>query len=116
MTCETVHARGEELGRNGKYREKYGLSVARAVAALNVLCEYCLPFVEVGGVFAALKGEKDEVKEAENAIKKLGGELAEVKSYALPSGDKRNLIIIRKVTAAPPQYPRASAKIAKKPL
>ena len=116
INCETIHARGEELGQNGKYREKYGLAVARAVAALNVLCEYCLPFVKIGGVFAALKGEKDEVSEAENAVKKLGGEIEDVKKYALPCGDKRNLIVIKKVSPTPPQYPRVSAKIAKKPL
>ncbi len=116
ISCETVHARGEDLGRDPKYREKFGLAVARAVAALNVLCEYCLPFVAVGGTFLALKGEKDETDTAENAIKTLGGEIAEVKKYELPSGDKRNLIIIKKVSPTPPQYPRVSAKIAKKAL
>ena len=116
ITCETVHARGEELGRDPKYREKYGLAVARAVAALNVLCEYCLPFVEVGGYFAALKGEKDEAAEAGNAIKKLGGETEEIKKYTLPGGDKRSLVIIKKISPTPAQYPRVSAKIAKKPL
>ena len=89
---------------------------ARAVAALNVLCEYCLPFVKVGGTFAALKGEKDETEEAENAIKKLGGEITEIKRYSLPGGDKRTLVIIKKVSPTPAQYPRVSAKIAKKPL
>ena len=116
ITCETVHARGEELGRDPKYREKYGLAVARAVATLNVLCEYCLPFVEVGGYFAALKGEKDEAAEAGNAIKKLGGETEEIKKYTLPGGDKRSLVIIKKISPTPAQYPRVSAKIAKKPL
>ena len=116
ITCETIHARGEELGKDKNYREKYGLAVARAVASLNVLCEYCLPFVEAGGLFLALKGEKDESAEAENSIKKLGGELQEIKKYELPGGDKRNLIIIKKVSPTPPQYPRVSAKISKKPL
>lgn len=114
--CGTLHARGEEAGKDPKYREKYGLAVARAVAALNVLAEYCLPFVKTGGVFAALKGEKDETGEAENAIKKLGGEIADIKRYSLPGGDKRTLVIIKKVSPTPPQYPRVSAKIAKKPL
>ena len=116
LQCETVHARGEELGKDAKYREKYGIATARAVAALNVLCEYCLPFVEVGGVFLALKGEKDETDIAENAVKALGADISDVKRYELPSGDKRNLIIIKKVSPTPPQYPRPSAKIAKKPL
>lgn len=114
--CETLHSRGEEAGKDPKYREKYGLAVARAVAALNVLCEYCLPFVKVGGTFAALKGEKDETEEAEAAIKKLGGEITEIKRYSLPGGDKRTLVVIKKVSPTPAQYPRVSAKIAKKPL
>lgn len=116
LSCETVHARSEELGQNAKYREKYGLAVARAVASLNVLCEYCLPFVKTGGMFLALKGEKDESAEAENAVKKLGGEIVDVKKYSLPSGDSRNLVVIRKISGTPAQYPRVSAKIAKKPL
>ena len=116
LSCETVHARSEELGQNAKYREKYGLAVARAVASLNVLCEYCLPFVKTGGMFLALKGEKDESAEAENAVKKLGGEIVDVKKYSLPSGDRRNLVVIRKISGTPMQYPRVSAKIAKKPL
>lgn len=116
LSCETVHARSEELGQNAKYREKYGLAVARAVASLNVLCEYCLPFVKTGGMFLALKGEKDESAEAENAVKKLGGEIVDVKKYSLPSGDRRNLVVIRKISGTPAQYPRVSAKIAKKPL
>ena len=116
VSCETVHARGEELGRDKGYREKYGAAVSRAVAALNVLCEYCMPFVEVGGLFLALKGEKDETEEAKAAIKKLGGEIEDIKRYALPGDDRRNLVVIRKVSPTPPQYPRVSAKIAKKPL
>ena len=116
LSCETVHARSEELGQNAKYREKYGLAVARAVASLNVLCEYCLPFVKTGGMFLALKGEKDESAEAENAVKKLGGEIVDVKKYSLPSGDSRNLVVIRKISGTPAQYHRVSAKIAKKHL
>ncbi len=116
LDCETVHARGEDAGNDKNFREMFGMATARAVAALNVLCEYCLPFVKVGGVFIALKGEKDEADIAKNAVKTLGGEIEAVKSYALPGGDKRNLIVIRKVSATPAQYPRVSAKIAKKPL
>ena len=116
IECITVHARSEEAGNDKNLREKFGMSTARAVATLNVLCEYCLPFVKVGGVFLALKGEKSETDIAENAIKVLGGEIEDVKSYNLPGGDKRNLVVIRKVSHTPPQYPRVSAKIAKKPL
>ncbi len=116
LDCKTVHARGEELGQDKNYREKFGMVCARAVAALNLLCEYCIPFVKTGGIFIALKGEKDETADAENAIKTLGGKIADVKKYTLPGGDKRNLVIIEKIRETPPQYPRVSAKIAKKPL
>lgn len=116
IECRTVHARGEDAGNDKIFREKFGMATARAVAALNVLCEYCMPFVKVGGVFLALKGEKDEADIAENAVKTLGGEIEAVKSYTLAGGDKRNLVVIRKVSPTPPQYPRVSAKIAKKPL
>ncbi len=116
INCEIIHSRGEELGRNKDHREKYGLAVARAVAALNVLCEYCLPFVKVGGLFLALKGENDETAEAENAVKILGGKIEEVKRYSLPNGDSRTLAVIRKIASTPQQYPRVSAKIAKAPL
>ena len=116
ISCEIIHSRGEELGRDKAYRDKFGLAVARAVAALNVLCEYCLPFVKVGGLFLALKGGNDESAEAENAVKVLGGKIEEVKKYSLPGGDSRTLVVIRKIVPTPQQYPRASAKIAKAPL
>jgi len=116
IECAALHARGEDAGRESRYREKYGLATARAVAQLNVLCEYCMPFVEVGGLFLALKGEKDETDTARNAVKTLGGKIEDIKKYSLPSGDKRSLIVIRKVAPTPPQYPRVSAKIAKKAL
>ncbi len=116
IECRTLHARGEDAGRDKQYRAKFGLATARAVAQLNVLCEYCMPFVQTGGIFLALKGEKDETDIARRAISTLGGELEDVKKYTLPGGDKRSLVLIRKVTDTPPQYPRVSAKIAKKPL
>lgn len=116
IECATLHARGEDAGRDKQYREKFGLATARAVAQLNVLCEYCMPFVEVGGIFLALKGEKDETDIAQNAVKTLGGKIEDIKKYSLPGGDNRSLIVIRKVAPTPPQYPRVSAKIAKKAL
>ncbi len=116
IRCDTLHARGEDAGRDAKYRGKFGMATARAVAQLNVLCEYCMPFVRVGGIFLALKGEKDETDIAKNAVAALGGEIETVKKYNLPGGDSRSLIVIRKVSDTPAQYPRVSAKIAKKPL
>lgn len=116
LSCETVHARSEEAARNKKYRDSFDFATARAVAALNVLCEYCLPYVKKGGYFLALKGAEDETEAAKAAIEKLGGKLEKVEKYVLPSGDKRCLVVIKKISETPSVYPRASGVISKKPL
>ncbi len=118
LVAPRVHERAEILGRDDEYREKYDYSTARAVAPLNVLCEYCLPFTKVGGLFIALKGSSgmQELKDARNAIKVLGGELAKADEYNLPNGDARSIIIIRKISQTPSKYPRKSKKIDTKPL
>ena len=111
------NARAEELGKDKTFREKYDCATARAVARLNILCEYCLPFVKVGGRFIAYKGEcEEEIKEAEKAIKLLGGEIESAESYLLPSGDKRTLVCIKKVCATPEKYPRGQGKERKCPI
>lgn len=114
IKAEVIHARSEELGR--KQREKYDFSTARAVAAMPVLMEYCLPFVKVGGRFIALKSVNEDIKPAENAAKLLGGSSPEVIDYKLPNGDDRRLVITKKVSQTATKYPRNSANIAKKPL
>ncbi|MCL1789191.1 MAG: 16S rRNA (guanine(527)-N(7))-methyltransferase RsmG [Oscillospiraceae bacterium] len=114
--CAVVTARSEELAYDADFREKFGLAVARAVANLPALCEYCLPFVEVGGVFLAMKGENDETDSSENALRILGGELIEVKKYVLSSGNKRSLVIIRKVRGTPTNSPRKRVNITRNPL
>lgn len=116
LDAELVCARAEALGQVEEYREKYDVATARAVASLNVLCEYCLPFVKVDGYFIALKGANDELAEAENAIKVLGGEVESNVSYKLPNGDARSIIIIKKISHTPTEYPRKSKKISTKPL
>lgn len=116
LKCRTIHARSEEAAKKPELREQFGFVTARAVAALNVLCEYCLPYVKKGGVFVALKGAEDETAMAENAIKKLGGEVEKLIKYNLPSGDARNLVIIKKVKETLPNYPRAGGVISKRPL
>lgn len=97
---------------------QYDYATARAVAPLNVLCEYCLPLVKVGGLFVSLKGStgKDELAQAEKAIKVLGGEVVKFDEYALSNGDKRSLVIIRKISQTPTKYPRKSKKIDTRPL
>lgn len=112
--AEVIHARGEELGR--KRREKYDFATARAVAALPILTELCLPFVKVGGDFAALKSVNEDIGAAENSVKQLGGKLGKSLDYKLPNGDGRRLVIIKKISQTPTKYPRSYANITKKPL
>ena len=118
LIAETKHARAEELGRNNEFREKFDFATARAVAQLNVLCEYCLPLVKVGGLFIAMKGSsgKEELAQANHAIEALGGELAKFAEFTLSNGDKRSIIIIKKISQTPTKYPRKSKKIDTKPL
>lgn len=114
---QVLNKRAEELGKDVLHREKYDCATARAVAKLNILCEYCLPFVKLGGRFVAYKGEcGEELREAEKAVKILGGEVEEVENYILPNGDKRSLICIKKVCATPNKYPRGQGKERKCPL
>lgn len=115
---ECVHFRAEEAGNNANYREKYDLATARAVAHLRELTEYCLPFVKVGGCFAALKGgEIDaEIEESRKAIGMLGGEIERIERFDLPDESKRTIIVIRKISQTSTKYPRPHAKMAKNPL
>lgn len=112
--AEIIHARSEELGR--KRREYYDFSTARAVAAMPVLMEYCLPFVKAGGRFIALKSVNEDITAAEGAAKILGGENPQITDYKLPNGDDRRIVITKKIAPTPTKYPRNSANIAKKPL
>lgn len=111
-----VNGRAEELAKTEKYRENYDYCTARAVARLNTLCEYCLPFVKVGGEFISLKGDaEEETIEAHSAIKILGGKLIDKKDYLLEDA-KRSLIIIEKIKNTDKKYPRGQGKERKKPL
>lgn len=118
LEAETLHARAEEAGKSPDYREQYDIVCSRAVAALNVLSEYCLPFVKVGGVFVAMKSAKaeEEIADAKKAIGILGGKIIDKKTFTLSDGGERTLIIIKKISQTSPKYPRVSAQISKKPL
>lgn len=118
LDAQCIHGRAEEAGRNADLREQFDCACARAVANLTELSEYCLPFVKKGGIFAALKGSggEEELEEARNAIKILGGKVEKAEKYSLPNGDGRTLIIIRKVASTPPKYPRNKGQIKKNPL
>lgn len=114
---EILNIRAEEGGRTQNLREKFDVAVARAVAKLNTLSEYCLPFVKVGGRFIAYKGESEEINESLNAIKTLGGEIESVEEYELPEGcGKRRAVIIKKIAPTPLKYPRGRGLERKKPL
>lgn len=112
------NVRAEDMARDKNFREKYDHATARAVARMNTLSEYCLPFVKVGGSFIAYKsGEVEEIKEAESAYKILGAKCEKIIPYSLPEdyGD-RVLAVVRKVKNTPPKYPRGQGKERKQPL
>lgn len=113
-----VHTRAEDGGRDKRYRERYDVVTARAVARLPVLAEYCLPFVKVGGVFLAMKGHaEEEVADAAKAIATLGGTIEKTDTFTLPGTDmERTIVVIRKVRPTPPKYPRKAGTPAKEPL
>jgi 16S rRNA (guanine527-N7)-methyltransferase len=116
---EVVHARAEDLGQNPQHREKYDWAVARAVAHLRVLSEYLLPLVRIGGGMLAQKGESGpvEAQSAEKAMKILGGKLKQLIPVHLPGvADDRYLVVVEKVAATPPKYPRKSGIPMKQPL
>ena len=109
--------RAEEAARK-QWREQFDLAAARAVAALPVLAEYCLPLVRVGGRFIALKGPDADAEcaAAASALKKLGGAWRETRPFTLPDSSERRLVVCEKISQTPTAYPRNGGKIAKKPL
>ena len=114
-----IHSRAEDLARDPDYRENFDITVSRAVARLNLLSEYCLPFVRQGGLFIPYKSgdSKEEIKEAENAVNILGGEISGIKDFKLHQTDiERSLILIKKIENTPEKYPRPAGKASKKPL
>lgn len=116
LEAQLIHERAEAAGQDENYREKFDLATARAVAPMNVLGEYCLPFVKVGGYFVALKGSNDDTEEAKNAIATLGGEIVDNISYKLNATEPRSIVVIKKISQTPTQFPRKSKKISTKPL
>ena len=114
-----IHARAEDIGQKMEHREVYDWAVARAVANLNVLSEYLIPLVKMGGCILAQKGESGpaEAQSAEKAMKLLGGKLKQLIPVNLPGvADDRFLVLVDKVAATPPKYPRNAGMAAKAPL
>lgn len=115
---QAVHGRAEDYGRDKEHREKYDLCVSRAVANLSTLSEYCIPFVKKGGYFIPYKSGKleEELKTGKGAIKKLGGTIEDIVSFALPNTDERSLVKIKKVEETNSKYPRKAGMPGKEPL
>lgn len=116
---EAIHGRAEEVFKNKKYREMYDIATSRAVAQLNVLVEYMLPAVKVGGTCICMKGNniKEELDKSSEAIKVLGGKLEKVEEFVIPNTDyKRNIIIIKKEKTTPIKYPRKAGIPSKEPI
>ena len=114
---ECVHSRTEDLAGNSYYREQYDLVTARAVAAMNVLTEYCLPYAKIGGVFAAFKSGTiaDELAEAGKAIQVLGGAVKAREIFQLDDMG-RSIVLIEKIRKTPKSYPRKAGTPSKSPI
>ncbi len=116
---ETVHFRAEEAGRSKMYREKFDIATSRAVAPLNILVEYLLPLVKIGGKCICMKGSniEEEIENSKNAISILGGKIEIIEEFCLPGTDMvRNIIVITKINNTPAKYPRKAGTPSKEPI
>lgn len=114
-----IHGRAEDFGKDEKYREKYDIATARAVAGLPILMEFCVPFVKVGGYFICLKGPNAnlELEESQKAIDILGLEFVEKIDVELPEIDlNHNILVFKKIKETPVKYPRKAGKPVKNPI
>ncbi len=117
QNIQAHHSRAEDYAKN--FREKFDVATARAVAPLNTLLEYLLPFVKVGGVCIIYKSTKldEEIESAQNALKVLGGKVTEIKTYTIEEQDsKRNILVVKKTKLTPAKYPRGKNEPKTKPL
>lgn len=115
----TIHGRAEEYARKEEYREQFDLCVSRAVANLSTLSEYCLPYIQVGGMFVPYKSGEidDEVEQSKKAVRILGGNIKEVMKFELPGTDiHRSFVLIHKEQHTQKKYPRKAGIPAKEPL
>lgn len=113
---ECIHSRAEEMSKTEMFREKFDAVVSRAVANMTVLCEYCIPYIRVGGEFIALKSEgcEDEISAAKPMIGTLGGKIENDMVVPLPQSDiVRRLVVIKKIKNTPDKFPRRADKIKK---
>lgn len=116
---EIIHSRAEDLGQNNNYREKFDYATSRAVANLTTLSEYLIPLTKINGKVICMKAgnAKDEINNAKNAVKILGGNIENVEEFNLPQTDiERTIIIIRKERETPKKYPRKAGLPSKEPI
>ena len=114
-----IHGRAEDYAKQKEHREKYDFCVSRAVANLSTLSEYCIPFVKEGGSFISYKSGKidEELAQAENAVKILGGKVQDVVKFPLMDTDMdRSFVVIKKMKPTAKKYPRKAGLPAKEPL
>lgn len=119
LEAALIHSRAEDGGQDIDLRESFDFVVSRAVARLNILAEYCIPYTKLGGSFVALKGPdaENEIADGKKAIQILGGKIKKIHSFSLPlDGGDRNIIEIEKNAPTPDKYPRLNGKIKSKPL
>ncbi len=118
ISSTRVHKRAEEAGLDKTMRERFDLAVARAVAPMNILAEYCMPLIKMKGHFIAMKGPggSEELREADHALEVLGSGEPEVLTFTLPQAGERQLIVCQKLRFTPKGYPRHGGTIGKHPL
>lgn len=116
---ECVHGRAEDIARLPKYRDQFDLVTARAVARLQVLNEFCLPFAKKDGTFIAMKGSEieEELNDSSFSLTELKGKVVRVLKMQLPIEESlRHFVEIHKLAATPAKYPRKAGIILKEPL
>ena len=118
IKADLIHERAEFVARQHVFREKFDFVVSRAVAPLNILLEYCIPFVCVNGIFIAMKGSnvETELDLAQDAIKEMNVKVILLKKFTLIDKNDRSIIVFKKLFRTENFYPRKSSKILKKPL
>lgn len=116
---DTVHSRAEELSRDSDFRAKYDVVTSRAVASLNVLLEYMIPFAKVGGYCVCMKGSNidEELENSKKALEVLNAKIEKIDTFKLPGNEYgRNIIVIKKIGETPKKYPRKPGTPAKEPI
>lgn len=116
---KTIHGRAEDYGKDKEHREMYDVAIARAVAPLNILVEYLIPFVKMGGKCLCMKGanSEEEILLGKNAIEKLGGNMVYTEEFFIPNTEmKRKIIEIKKTKKTEQKYPRKAGMPSKEPL